>query len=198
MVDAGAGVGDFLGLGPDPPREHRGGALDAVAEAAGDQVGMRALDGAAEHGHRVGVVEVDGARAVASDVGGDFEDRVDGAQEAEDAAWSAGVADVGVDAVLLGDEDVVLPDVDAAVEDRGDDALRVLQRLAAVERGHDLGGVLAVRHNALAGAADDVEPFGVDVHQRDRGVGEGRVRQKVADEFAGEAEAAGSDEGYFV
>ena len=159
---------------------------------------MRPLDGAAEHRHRVRVVEEDGRGAQAFDVRRDFEDRVHRAQEAEDAARPAGVADVRVHPVFLGDGEVVLPDVGPALQDCRDHAVRALKRLAAVEGGHDLGRMTPVRRDALAGAADEVQPYRVDVHQRDGGVVEGGIRQDVADEVAGEGEAPGTDECDFL
>ena len=92
------------------------------------------LDGPAEHRHRVGVVEEVGVRSDLLDVSADVEHHRDGAERAEDARRAARVADVDVDAVLLGDQDVVLPDVDAAGEDRAEDGVGAFERLAAVQR----------------------------------------------------------------
>ena len=65
MVDAGAGVGDLVDRRADPVGQHLGRALHAVAQA-GDLDVRLALHGAAEHGHRVGVVEQDRVGAVAA------------------------------------------------------------------------------------------------------------------------------------
>jgi len=50
----------------------------------------------------------------------------DGAEGSEDARGPARVADIGVDAVLLGDLDVVTPYVHAAGEDGDEDAIGAL------------------------------------------------------------------------
>ena len=198
MVDAHAGVGDVLLVRADPAGQHAGGALHAVAQAAAHHLGEASLHGAAQHGHGVGVVQVDGVRAVTVDVRRDVHDGVDRAQVAEDAARAARVAHVGVHAVFLGNQDVVLPDVHLAVQDGGHDAVRAHERFLAVQGGDDLGRILALGHDALHGAADVVQALGVDVHQRDGRVAEGREGQQVSDQRAGKAEAARADKGDFL
>ncbi len=92
----------------------------------------------------------------------------DGAQGAEDAATPARVAHVDVDAVLLGDLDVVAPDVGRAGQDGDQHVVGAGQRLAAIERGDDGGRVLALVDDALHRLSRPFEPVGVDVHQAKR------------------------------
>ena len=153
-----------------------------------------ALHGPAEHGHGVGVVQQIGVRAVPLHVPGDVEHHRDGAQGAEDARWPAGVADVRVHAVLLGDQDVVPPDVERAGQDRDEDDISVAKRLGPVQRGLDPGWIVALGDDALRRAARKVEPLRIDVHQRQRGVLEQGESQHVPHECASESEAASADE----
>ena len=70
----------------------------------------------AEHGHRIGVVEENRTRTIAFDIAADVEHERNVAQCTEYARNTACVTDVGVDAVLFGDQNIVLPYVDIAVE----------------------------------------------------------------------------------
>ena len=149
---------------------------------------------AAQHRHRVGVVEQNGLRAVFFHVADNVHHRVDRAQEAEDARRAARVADVGVHAVLLGDFDVVPPDVGGAGQDGRQHHVGASQRLGPIQRRGDFGGIVAQGDDLFDRAPRKVQAFRVNVHQRDLGVRQQRERQHVAHERAGEAQTAGSDE----
>ncbi len=85
MVDARAQVIDLVEGRADPFGQHHGGALHGMAKAGDRDEGLP-LQGGAQHGHRVGVIEQDGVRAVLFHVADDVQHGIDGAQEAEDAA----------------------------------------------------------------------------------------------------------------
>ena len=112
-IDAGAGVSDLGHWRANPLGEHHCRALDAVAKA-GDLDACLALHRSAEHGHRVGIVEHGGVRAVAFHILGDAQHHRDGAQGPEDARRPTGIANIYIDTILLGDLDVITPDLRAA------------------------------------------------------------------------------------
>jgi len=196
VVDASAGVMDLVRCRPDPLRQHHGRALDRVAETRDRDVGLP-LECAAQHGHRVGVVEQDGVRAVFLHVVHDVQHGQQGAQEAEDTARAARVADIDVHAEFLGDLDIVTPDLGAAGQDGGQDHVGARERLSPVEGGGDGCRALAGLDEPGHRLPDEFQPIGVDVHQGNVGVLEQGEGQDVAHEFGGEAEAAGADEGDF-
>lgn len=142
----------------------------------------------------VGVVEHDSLRAELLDVAADGEHLGDGAQGAEDARGAARVADVDIDAVLLRDQDVVLPDVQFTAEDGGKDGIGVLEGLAAVGGGRERRRVLTGRDDALARLLCHAQTLAVDVHQDDMGVLHGGEGETVAHQTTGEPQAAGADE----
>ena len=121
--------------------------------------GLCALHRAAEHRHRVGVVEQDRVRAEAFHVAADVEHHRDRAQRAEDAGWPARVADVGVHAVLLGNLDVVPPDADRRGQDGAEDGVGAFERLLAVHGREDGRRIVAFADDALDGAAREIEPL---------------------------------------
>ena len=84
VIDARAGVGDLVQRRADPPAQHLRRPLHGVAQPGGRDE-RTALDRAAQHRHRVGVVQQHGLGAVALHVADDVHHRVDRAQEAEDA-----------------------------------------------------------------------------------------------------------------
>ena len=143
VIDAGAGVGHIVVARPDPAGQHAGGALHAVAQAGQAQIGL-AGHGAAEHRHRVGVVQHGHIRlGVALDVASDIEHDRDRAQGAEDARHAARIADVHIHAIFLGDFNIVAPDANPAGQDGDQDEVGVLQRLLAVGGRHHFGRVIA-------------------------------------------------------
>jgi hypothetical protein len=125
-----------------------------------------ALHGPAQHHHRVGVVQHCRSRAVALHVVGDLQHHRDGAQRSEDARRPARVADVGVDTILLGDLQVVPPDIHAAGQDSHQYHVGIFQGLGAIQRGLDFGGVLAHIHDPLHRLLGELQPLGIDIHQR--------------------------------
>ena len=94
----------------------------------------------------------------------------DRAQEAEDARRAARVADVDVHAILLGDLDIVPPDVRAAGQDGGQHHIGIAQRFGPVQGRIDFGGIVAQGDDLLHRAPGEIEPLGVDVHQRKVGI----------------------------
>jgi hypothetical protein len=125
----------------------------------------------------------------------DVHHRRQSAQEAEDAARSARVADVDIHAVFLGDLDVVPPDLGAARKDGGQHHIRAFERFNPVEGGGHFGGILPGLNKFQHGLVGKVEPFGVDIHQGNMGIFQQRKGQDVAHKSGGEAEASGADEG---
>ena len=168
MIDACAEVRSPLHRGADPFGKHRRCALHAVAEAGAADLRL-ALDGAAEHRHRVRVVEEDGVGADLLHVPADIQHDRDGAQSAEDAGGAAGVAHVEVDPVLLRDLDVVAPHRDGCRKDGAEDGIRALKGFAAVERRLDLGRIVALVHDPLHGGLRELKALFVDIHQAQRG-----------------------------
>ena len=136
----------------------------------GDRDVCLALKSAAQHGHRVGVVEQDGVRAVFLHVAHDIHHGRQGAQEAEDAARAACIADIDIHAVFLGDLDIVSPDLDAAGQDGGQHHIGVLERLDPVEGGGDGCRVLAGLDQFDHRLFGKFQPFGIDIHQDDMGI----------------------------
>ena len=88
-------------------------ALHAVTQA-GNLDRRRALHGVTQHGHGIRIVEHDRVWAQPFHVPANVQQGRNGAQGAKDAARSAGVADIDVDPIFLGNQDVMLPDVRAA------------------------------------------------------------------------------------
>ena len=58
---------------------------------------------------------------------------------------------------FFGDQDIVLPDVGAAVEDRYHDGVGTLEHFAAIGGCRDLGRVVSLVDDFLTGAAGEVE-----------------------------------------
>lgn len=134
MVDARAGVGDLIQSRAYPPAEHLRRPLHRVTESRRRDKTL-ALDRAAQHRHRIGVVEQGRLRAVFFHVAHNIHHRVDGAQETKNPRRSARVAHIGIHAVLLGDFDIVPPDLRAASQDGCQHYIRALQRLNSVQCG---------------------------------------------------------------
>ena len=105
----------------------------------------------------------------------------------------ARVADVGIDAVLFGNENVVLPDVGAAVEDRHHDGIGALEHFAAVGGRGELGPIITPINDLLAGAPSEVEALLVNVDERDLTAFQKGEGEQVANQTAREAKTAGAD-----
>ncbi len=116
MVNTRAGVGDLIQPCADPPAEHLRRPLHGVAESRRRDKTL-ALNRAAQHRHRISVVEQGRLRAVFFHVAHDVHHRVDGAQETKNPRRTARVAHVGIHAVFLGDFDIMPPDLCAARKD---------------------------------------------------------------------------------
>ena len=144
-------------------------------------------DRAAVHRHRVRVVQEPDVGAELFHVGAHRQQHRDGAQPADDAADAERVGDRLAQAELLRHLEVgdrarfVAADLD-----------HVDRVVGAVERGAPVGGRrdLGRRVERVGDPAGDElrrrEPFGVDVEQRDLGVGELLVPEDVAEQVAGE------------
>ena len=152
------------------------------------------LHGFAQHGHRVGVIQEHRIRTIFFDVRADVEHQRNIAQSAEDAGYAARVADVDVHAVFFGNLDIVPPNVRVAVEHGAQHAVRTGQRFRTAERRGDLRRLAGRVHNPLYAAADSIQPFGVDVHQRQLAVFKRRKRQQIAHNVPREDKAARTDE----
>ena len=154
-----------------------------------------ALKCTAQHGHRVGVVEQNGVRAVFLHVTHDIHHRWQGTQEAEDAARTARIADIDVHAVFLGDFEVVPPDLDAAGQDGGQNHVSAFESFNPVECGRDGCRAIAGLNQFDHCLFGEFQPLGVDVHQNDVGIFQQGESQDVAHEVGGELETTGANEG---
>ena len=117
-----------------------------MAEARERNTGLP-LHGPAEHDHRVGIVEHHRVGAVALHILGNTEHHRNGAQRTEDAGRAARVANVGVNPILLGDLNVVAPDIQPAGQNGDDHIVGPLQRRRAILGRRDGGGIVAHPHN---------------------------------------------------
>lgn len=106
---------------------------------------------------------------------------------------AARVADVDVDVVLFRNLNVGAEDRKAALQDRDDHPVGILQRFAAVEGRFDLRRIFAGFDDLFDGGSDETELFGIDIHQRQRRIPEGREREDVPNQSAGETETACPD-----
>jgi len=108
VIDPRAGVGDLFVRRIDPLGQHHGRTLDRVAQTGDWNKGL-ALDGSTQHSHRVRVVEQHGVGAVTIHITHDLHHIRQGAQKAENARGAARVTDVDINAIFLGDFDIVTP-----------------------------------------------------------------------------------------
>jgi len=192
MVDARADKRDLVHGRADPLGEHGRRALNAMAQPRDLHAGL-ALHGAAQHGHRVGVIEQERIGTMPFDVPADIQHDRDGAQCAEDAARTPRVAHVGVHTVLLGNEDIVLPDLHIAAEDGAKHGVRAFEGRFAVHGGLDFRGIIAPFDDRFARPVGEIEPLFVDVHERYGGIPQQRKGQDVTDKSPREPQAAGPD-----
>ena len=103
MIDAGAGVFDFIHRDIQNFAEFFNTVLYAVAQAGGQYLGRGLLHGAAKHGHGVGVVQKDRVGAVALNVLQHVQHDGNGAQKTENARRVPGVAHIDLNTVLFAD-----------------------------------------------------------------------------------------------
>ena len=192
MIDAGANVGDMIHRRADPAGQHRYRALDAVAQT-GRLNETRAPHRPAQHRHRIGVVKQNCVRTKFFHVRHDADHHRNRPQRTEHATDTARVADVGIDAVFFGNQNVVLPHTHVAGQNRAQHRIRALQRLAPVHRRHDTRRILAAVNNALHRTFREIESFTIHVHQHQCGIFQQRIRQDVAHQATRKSQTTGTD-----
>ena len=193
VVDAGADVADLLVRHSERAGQHPGGALHAVAQSDGLQAERVQVAGG--HRHRVRVVDEDRVRAHLEGVGGDRLVRRHRAQEPEDPTGTDGVAHGLVDTVLPRDLHVPSVRLHPTHLEGDDHEVGVGQSRPAVGGLDDLGVEPVVRDQLAGRIGDRGELLGVDVHQAQPGVAQGREAEQVADEPEREDVATGADDG---
>ena len=194
VVDAGDPGGHFLARSADIGGEVVGGALHAVAQANDFDIGI-IVDRPAGHRHRVCVLEQPGVRAERLDVVRYVEQHRDGAQSLEDTTRADRVRDRLVDAVP---ERHALVDLQVVADPDGrEDVIGPVQRLLAVLRRRDAHAGAGVPSQSFRKGRDDVQPFPVDVHQEDIGIGQRGGGHDVLQQPPGEDDAARADDRYF-
>ena len=195
VVDAGGDDVQLLLRHAQHLRDLAVAALHAVAQA--DRLHPPVVvGGPGEHRHRVGVVEqaAAGLRHLA-DVAADAEDHGDATLPVHHAAGRQGVAHALVDAVAQRHVDVGGERLDAADPHRAEHVASARYGLAAVGGGAQLHPFQAVGADIpLRQLADHVEVGLADVAQGHLQRVEFRDREKIAEQLAGEADAAGADE----
>ncbi len=155
------------------------------------------LHGAAEHGHGIGVVKEKSVGTEFLHVPADIDHHGNCAQSPEDARHATGVTHVEVDAVFGRNLNVMAPDVDLARQNRHDHGVGALQGLFAVRCGdHPVVPMVEV-HKPAHGLVDEAEPLFVDIHESECAVLQVRKGKNVANEAAGETQAAGADKSNF-
>ena len=192
MVDARTEIIDLVHRRFQPLRQHGDRPLHAVAQTCDLDVCF-GLHGLAEHRHRIRVIQKNRVWAVFLDIPANVQHQRDIAQSAENAGDAARIADVDIDAELHGDLNIIAPDVDPAVEDRTQNAVRTGKRLRAALRRGDC----CVRTHGRVDLSDcggnPFEPLRVGVHQRQLTVRKGWEREQIPDKIAREDKAARAD-----
>ena len=193
VVDSGTGVLHVRHVGANPPGQHLGRALDAVAQTG--ELDIRFLgQRLADHGHRIGVVQHDGTGTQPLHVPGNVQHDGYGSDRPEDTRRAAGVANVGIHPVVHGHFDVVPEHVGTADQDRHDHKVRILQCLGPVPGGRDRGRIPAHPHDFAYRLGGEVQSFRINVHQAQMGMLQRFERQDIADQLAREPKAAGANE----
>ena len=192
MVDTRTKIVDLVHRRLQPLRQHGDRSLYAVAQARDLDVCF-GLHGLAEHRHRIRVIQEDRIRAIFLNIPADIQHQGNIAQRAENTGDAACIADVDIDAELHGDLNIIAPDVDPAVEDRTQNAVRTGKRLRAALRRGDC----CVRTHGRVDLSDcggnPFEPLRVGVHQRQLTVRKGWEREQIPDKIAREDKAARAD-----
>ena len=197
MIDAGAGIGQLIIGNLQPIRQHMGSALNTVAQTGDVHVGIL-LHGVAQHGHGVGIVQEHRMGTVGLDVLADIQQQGDVAQGAENTGNTAGIADVDIHAVLLGNLDVMPPDVNSAVEHGAKHTVRALEGFHPVGGGGD--PAIRAFHGFLDPLAYLVDVFqivGIEIHQSDLAILECWEGEQVAHTACGELQASCADKRKF-
>ena len=170
-------------------------ALHAVAQADGLHPAV-VVGRPGEHRHRVGVIEQAAARlGYLTDVAADVEDHRDAALAVHDAAGGQGVAHALVDAVTQRHVDVGGKRLDAADPHRTEHVACARYGFAAVGGGAQPDPVKAVGADVpLRQLANHVKVPLADIGQGQFERVELRDGEKIAEQLAGEADTAGTDE----
>ena len=197
MIDAGAGVFDFIHRDIQNFAEFFNTVLYAVAQAGGEHLGRGLLHGAAKHGHGVGVVQKDRAGAVALNVLQHVQHDGNGAQKTENARRVPGVAHIDLNTVLFADFQITPKNLQRLGHQHTQHAVRPGKHLRAIGGADQLGGVMPCVNDVLHRTARVFQPFGVDVYQSDGRVGKSGKGENVPNQIAGENVAARADENKF-
>ena len=168
-----------------------------MAQAGHFDLGV-GLHGLAEHAHGIGVVQEHGLGAVLFDVAADVQHQGNIAQGPEDAGHAAGIAHVDVHAVLLGNLDVIAPDVDVAVEHGADHTIRAFQRFRPVHGGSNRRLVAEGRVDFVHAGGDLFQPQGIDVHQGNVAILKGRKGKQIPHQIPGKDIASSTDKSKFL
>jgi hypothetical protein len=147
------------------------------------------------HGHRVGVVEQPGLRADLPHVVRDAAQYRERAQRPEDPADAHRVADCLTQAVPCGDLEVAHGGRVHADLDRVDDVVRAVQRGPPVEAGPDPRRRVQLPRGVPGDGLGGGQPLRIDVVQRERDVTQFGEAEDAGEQFAGEHDAAGAQEG---
>ena len=162
-----------------------------MAEPGYLQIGL-CLQVADQHRHRIAVVEDDCIGAEFLDVADDIQHHRCRSEETEDAGRTSGIADTDVDAVFLGDLHIVPPDIDAALQDRCQNAVRIFERFAAVGRRLDGRVMTAGFHDFLYAFLCVGEALFIDVHEHQLAVIERGEGHQVTHQIPRKVEGTGA------
>ena len=146
------------------------------------------------HGHRVGVVEQPGVGAHRCHVAGDVGEDREGPQAAEDAADPDGVADGLVQPVARRNLEVAHRGLVHADRDDVDDVVRAVECAPAVAGGDHLRFGACRASGGPGDRLGRLQPFIVDVVQHHPSRAQLGERQDVAEQLAGELDAARADD----
>ena len=196
MVDADTCVFKLLRCDPHPSCEHCCCSLNAVAETCHADIRLR-LKIAAEHRHRIGVVEYYSIRAQLLNISYDLEHERCRSEETENARRSSCISDAYVHTVLLRDLDVVSPYIHAALQYCYEHSVSSRESLCSVCISCHDSIVSPCRDDSLSSLFCVSEALFVDIHKSDLTVIECRECHYVPYEVAGEYQRACSYKYYF-
>ena len=196
MVDADTGVFKLLRCEPHPSCEHRCCSLNAVAETCHADIRL-CLKIAAEHRHRIGVVEHDSIRAQLLDISDYLEHQRRCSEETENARWSSCISYADVHAVLLRDLDVVSPYIHTALQYCYKHSVRSRQSFRSVCISCHDRIVPTCGNDSLSGLFCILKALLIDVHESYLAVIKCRECHDVPYEVAGEYKRACSYKHYF-
>ena len=169
-----------------------------IAVAQPDHVHARALGrGQGEYRHRVRVVHDHGPGTMALRVAQDVQPDRSGTKGLEDAAWSDGVADALVYAVLQRYLVIVAHVLEPGDLDGVDEEVRPRQNVVPLGRRFDVPVLARGLDQSLGYPVRQLEPLGVDVHEGEGATVQALHCQHVRDDLAGKDRATRADERYF-